>query len=342
LLRLKNPNPERRGKMKEKKANARKGQGGFESSTNQNKRKNIDCWHNIYKRQIDRLSEEQKNMLETYRDSALTGITKITQSCCLEELENWENTKESFSYEIITQRLQQFLSGEFSVAQTVQLAKKLTLRRQGSWFLALIRQRENLQIFPQEFILEWDEEDGVHDVGAGQSEWTPPLAPLDPYRTDPEACLLRVEEMEHVEKLPEMVGKCGKEWASLYQRILEFQLSGEDVGPRHRERLGVETDKKLREFKWQAKREAEEKSVEVFPDLEERQKVYREQRGKEWKVEKSTGAERRRLYRDPYKAQFQPSPVKHIPVVNGVPTIPLDTLSSSQPNIRATSLGKGA
>ena len=141
---------------------------------------------------------------------------------------------------------------------------------------------------------------------------------MDPYRTDPEAYLLRVEEMEHVKKLPEIVGGCGKTWASLYQRILEIQLSGEDVGPRHREMLGVETNKKLTEFKCQAKRLAEEKSAETFPDLKERQKVYKDQKGKKWKVQKSTSKERRELYRDPFREQIKPSPVRHLKVVTAI------------------------
>jgi len=56
----------------------------------------------------------------------------------------------------------------------------------------------------------------------------------------------------------------------------------------------------------QAKRLAEEKSAETFPDLKERQKVYKDQKGKKWKVKKSTSKERRALYRDPFREQIKP------------------------------------
>ncbi len=78
-------------------------------------------------------------------------------------------------------------------------------------------------------------------------------------------------------------------------------------------------------LKRQTYRFAGEIFVKTFPDLKEKQRVYRTQRGKKWEIEKSTFDERKALYRDPYKAQFQPSPIRHIRVVNGVPTNPLDT-----------------
>jgi len=318
--------------MKETKGNGGKGRGRCESS-NPKKRKDVEYRHDLYKRNLETLSEDERELIETYRQAMLSGINKITRGYGLEELENWEDVKEEFLYEVITPRIPLYVRGDFSIPQAVQLAKELTLKRQGSWYRSVFRQRENLQIYPDDFIVERDEEGEVCGVASALPDWAPPSAPMDPYRTDPEAYLLRVEEIEHVKKLPEIVGVWGK-WASLYQRILEIQLSGEDVGPRHREMLGVETNKKLIEFTWQAKHLAEEKSAETFPDLKERQKVYKDQKGKKWKIQKSTSKERRALYRDPFREQIKPSPVRHLKVVTAAQK-PLSEAPTTDPLMKS-------
>jgi len=78
--------------------------------------------------------------------------------------------------------------------------------------------------FSPRFIFERDEKGRFVELPAALPEWTPPLAPMDPYRTDPEAYLLRVEEMEHVKKLPEIIGGCGKTWLLYTRGLLRFSF----------------------------------------------------------------------------------------------------------------------
>ncbi len=107
------------------------------------------------------------------------GINKITTDCGLEELENWESIKERFSYEIINPRIPSTSEENFRFLRPVQLAKKLTLRRQGTWFDSLIRQRESLQVYTSDLKVashyDGDEEEMVYEVTAGLPDWTPPI-----------------------------------------------------------------------------------------------------------------------------------------------------------------------
>lgn len=291
--------------MRETKAKQETVQDQVGKATNEKKRKNIQDPYSRYKKALAPLTKDQRNMIENYRQAILTGIDKITTDCGLEELENWESIKESFSYEIITPRIAQYLQGEFSVPQACQLGKKLTLRRQGTWFDSLIRKRESLRVCTSDLKVashyDEDEEKMVYEVTAGLPDWAPPIDPLDPYKTDSESLLLRLEEMKEVKKLPELLGKSGRKHAHRYRRIAEIQLSGVDVGAMHRDSLGAETEEEVRSLKHQTFRFAGEIFAKTFPDLEEKQRVYRTQKGKKWEIKESTFDERKKLYRDPYK-----------------------------------------
>ncbi len=280
------------------------------------KRKDVIDWENWYLSKLEVLNQEEKEAVEFYRWIVLSTGEQISEERGLTELETWEDFLESFSYEVTGKRIGYFLRNRPAKGQVVKLAKKLTLIRIGTWFYALINQREAFQVFLQGFIVERDEEGEILDVGISQAEWSLPIAPPNPYQYDPEACLLKKEEWAKVEELPLLVGRYDTKNASLSEKIVEIQLSGEEVGSIHREILGAKTVKRVRELKSQTFARTKKVFVKIFPDLNEKQKIFKSQRGKKWKIRRSTQKGRRELYRTPISDEMYPSRVKRLRVTD--------------------------
>jgi hypothetical protein len=283
---------------------------------NNHSRKDINHWKNWYLSKLEAIDQGEKEAIELYRWFVLSTADRISEQKGLTELESREDILESFSYEVTGKRIGYFLQERPSVGQVVKLVKKLTLKRLGTWFNLLIRQREAFEVHLQGFIIERDEEGGISDFGIIQTEWSLPLCPPNPYDHDPEACLLKMEELEKVKELPLRIGRYPTKKASLMERISKIQLSGEEVGPIHREILGVKTAKQLTQSKSQTFGCAQKIFARIFPDLNEKQKIFKSQRGKKWKIRRSTRKERRELFRTPLSDDMKPSPVKILRVAD--------------------------
>jgi hypothetical protein len=271
----------------------------------------IWCRFQDYATDSRRHTRSEQEILEQYRSIILQGIEAATKYDQLELLETFEQIKEACSIELLQKWKKEILEHHPNEGRLFQRAKRCAFRRKSSWYTVLIRQKEGIQSWPDKYLFEHDEEGNVRGFALRTFGWTPPINPPDLYRTDPEQILENWEHYREIKKLPQKVGALPRKWASAYQRILEIQLAGEDVSNKHLGILGLKSTKQPRELKSQAFESAGKCMAKLFPELEEKQALFKIQRGKKWRSMKSTFKQRTALHKAPGSEGFQPRLVKH-------------------------------
>lgn len=300
--------------------------GGIEEggiSTNRRNRRNVEQWHNMYLEQRSGLSKENQNDLELYRDTVLAAIDKATIDDRLKRLENWEDVKECYSYELTIQGMDYLLTKRPSKNQVIKWAKGLTRIRKGSWFDSLIRQIESIQIEAKPFILQFDDEGEIVETGLPESGWVPPLNPPDPHKLNPEECLLRWEDLQKIQHLPSDVGSLQAKRASEWEVILFAWLQGKETTRRNAKELGIPEDEAI-SLKHQAKEKAKMIFAQNDEDVAEKQALCNVQKGKKHKIKRSTFEERKALFTGQVSEEKESRLIRHWNVISGGQTPILD------------------
>ena len=180
----------------------------------------------------------------------------------------------------------------------IKWAKKLCAKRKNSWHDSNIRQRENVHISAKPFHIEYDECGNVVDVGLSDLGYLPIVNAPNPLYCTSEDFVINQELTEIIRQLPSKVGSLKKKRAAEYKRILKLQLSGVDVKPCHGTQLGIKSAE-VASLKLQAFNCAGKILSGIFPELKKAQALYKDQKCKKWKIDRSTFEERKGLYRDP-------------------------------------------
>jgi len=305
----------------ERKANGSR-QG--EISTNRRNRRNVQQWHNKYFGRRIGLSKENQYILDRFRDIILVGIDKATMDDGLPRLENWEDIRECYSYELALQGVDYLLMKNPSMNQVVKWAKGLTEIRKGSWFDSLIRQRESIHIHSEPAILEHDEEGEILEIGLPESGWAYPLNAPNPYRLNPEEYLLWTERYQKIVQLPSAVGSLRAKRASDWRVILDTWLGGKEPMARDAKKLGLPKNE-FTSLKHQAKGKAKMILAQDDEEVAEKQALYKTQKNKKYKIRKSTFANRKVLFRARDTEEEKPRLIRHWKVIDGLLTLILDS-----------------
>ena len=288
------------------------------TSKHKARRISLEERHQSLKTKLANFPEKEQAILKEYFQSILTGIERATINDGFDRLDGFETFKEKFFYELLELFMEDILS-ECPPKRTIEYrAKRLTSRRKKSWFAAIIRQKETIQANAEpSFVIPGD--DGAFcDVKIfPEIDWQSFLLPASPYIADPEECLCQKQLREIVTKLPSSVRASKRKRSPEWAMILDLQLSGKDVLPEHKEQVGANSDKQLREWKSQAFDEAGRCLAVHLPELEIQQALYKEQRGKKYQVQKSTFKKRKNLHRKPRTQEMEPKTIRLWKVIDG-------------------------
>ena len=141
--------------------------------------------------------------------------------------------------------------------------------------------------------------------------------PSSLYHLSPETFFIRKELSHIIHDLPEKIGKSGKKWAHIYQKIIEMQIGGVNVVGKHKEVLGLKTAKQVRELKNQAFMLAAKIMADGIPELKTVQDRFRNKKKKKWKVIKPTFKERKEFYRVQHTDVMKPRTIRIWHVYDG-------------------------
>lgn len=276
----------------------------------------IRCRLKTYGERLKSYSRYEQEALEHYRNIIRGGIEAATRYDRFDSFDVFEDIKEAYSIELIEKWTPGILAESPPPPKTIfWKALSHTNIRKGSWYDILTRSWESFATLPKVYVFEYDQDGHIADFAFSESEWAPPINPPDPHKTDPEKFLLELETYLTVDSLPSVIGAMRRKHAREYQRILEMQLDGLEVRPKHAPELGIRTED-LTHLKHQMKRRAREIVAENDPDLEEKQKVYDAQRGQKWTIKKSTFKERKASYADNVRKN-EPRTIRDWKVLNG-------------------------
>jgi hypothetical protein len=308
------------GETEQKKAKEKKTQNVNQKKIHSNKRSTVDDWHKRYIQHLSRLSHQDRAILKPYLFPIFKGINKATVRDGLGEFERFDEVKESFGYELIIQNSDYILAKRPPENKIIRWAYRLTSIRKPSWGNSLIRQWETMAIHSAQYkrIEYRDEETDMiaTDVTLANSEWLPPIDPPNPFNNNPEEMILEFEALHKVQQLPDAVGSIPKKHAAEYQGILEAQLGAIDVKSEHGVMFGIQDDD-VKDIKHQAIEAAREIVAEGDEETAEKQQLYKAQKGKKWKANKSTFKQRKALHRYPYAEEHEPKLIRLWRVVDG-------------------------
>jgi hypothetical protein len=276
----------------------------------------VDDRKDRLKEALNCLSQEQLDMVYSDWSEIIKGINYAIQRDELRELEGIADRIESYEYELLRKRINDILEDNIPKRTIFNWAKGHARKRKPSWYNSLFRQRESIQIQYEPCEIEYDEIGNIADLGFDNSEWMPIVDPPNPFTCTPEDLIINFELSEIIKQLPSIVGSSNRKRKSEYQRILELQLSGVDVRPKHGKQLGIEKDD-VANLKFQAIKFAAQILAEIFPELEETQAVFRTQKGKSWNSIKSNFNERKNLYRQLYSKEMEPRTIRVLKVIDG-------------------------
>jgi hypothetical protein len=271
------------------------------TKNHQNQRVTVTDWAYRFKLHLNLLSQDQCEIVFLYLIPIRNGIHDAAQDDVLRELESFEQIKESFEYNLLIKAIPYILSKKPKKSSVYRWAKRLAVKRKYSWMTSLIRQRESIQIMPNPYKLIFDEERNIVDFSFTDSEWKPQINPPG-HDCDPEKFLLDMETYKRVDLLPSIIGSSKRKRTSEYLQILSAQLDGSDVKSGHGPQFGIPHEN-VASIKNQLKEALRKILIQDDPDLADRIVLYKAQRGKSCKIEKSTFEERRALHRDPYSGQ---------------------------------------
>lgn len=280
-----------------------------------NKKLTSDDWAHRLKKHFDNLSRGEQELLKSYWPFILKGISRAVRYDNLDKLERFEELKESFEYALLIQGAEYFMREKPERKSVSFWAMKHTLRRKQSWYLSQIRQRENIQTIADDFILVKDEEDEITEIGLPESNWEPTLKLLDPSNLTPEEYLIALENYHKIKQfLHEAWSLKIRKHTKLYLQILEMILSGVEVLPKHAVLFGIPKEK-MASFKNQAINWMMEIIGQEDEEIFKKQEIFRAQKKKKWRIEKSTFQQRRELHQDPYYEK--PHLIRHWKIIKG-------------------------
>jgi hypothetical protein len=244
------------------------------------------------------------------------GIDHTIKERHLREFDRLYEAKECYEYELIKKLVLNIQENRLPKRKIFNWARGLARIRIPTWYNSLIRQRESIQILNEPCELEFDETGNVTDIGLVNSEWMPIVNPPNPYAASPEDLIINCELSQIIKQIPSIVGNLKRKRASEWKRILELQLSGVDVLPKHGKRLGIKSCE-VASLKHQALKIAGEILAAIFPELVGVQALFWAQKGKTWHVEKSTFKERCVLFRDPHVSRKIACTLRTLSVIDG-------------------------
>jgi len=277
----------------------------------------LRCRLTEYREVIEGLNIHQQNNLEHYRNIIQTAIYNATSTDDeLKWLENFENIIEAYSFELTMGLKDELLTGKYSDSEVFRKAKRYTYKRKNSWYGLLNRQRDNIRVLPRHHVFVRDN-GNVIDFAFNDSNYFQLLGLPNIYHKTPEKTLLEVERNLVLEKLPDIIAALKKKRAPEYCRILEALYDGVDVSSKHGPELNIEGNK-VAGFKHQMIKCARKILAQYYPDLVERQNIYRIQKGKKFKTEKSTYKQRKKIYRSaPSPEKTKPRLLRRFRVIDG-------------------------
>ena len=312
------------------------------ANTKKKERLSVKDRHQSFKTRMESLTKSEQQEVLNYSQSVRRGIEAAT---CQEKHNNsarFIEEKEKYYYELMILFLGDILNQHPSQQSIKKRAKILASTRKKSWKEAHTRQEETVHVNAVPCDLVLGEDGCLMDVNvSSETDWQSFFLPPDPYRMNPEECLCQKQLQEMVTDIASNVRaqkrKRSQEWAT----ILDIQLSGKDVLPEHKEQVGADSPKQLRELKSQAFNEAGRCIAEHIPDLEEKQALYKKQKGKKYHIQKSTFEQRKALYREPKTRDMEPRTIRVWKVLerknesNGRPDSPDNVLIEIQREIKA-------
>jgi hypothetical protein len=278
----------------------------------------IEDRHMKLNKRLGEYTKNEREFLLGYFESIKKGIERAARDIDPVSLDGLESYKESFTYELAEKFREEIMRDKPPKKRIEVRARKLAFKRKKSWFDSMLRQKESIQLNAKPCYVTFCETGSFLDVGFPSSEDWPIFTTLsNPYEMNPEQCICYDQVIKMVRALPNIVGSLKRKRASEYEAVLKIQLSGEDVLPPHRDLIGAKSDEELKGWKFQAFTLAGRVMAEIFPELEEKQALYRKQRGKKYKIRKSTFQDRKKLFRKYGSKETEPGPITVWKMIEG-------------------------
>ncbi|WP_419656042.1 uncharacterized protein Dvar_51470 [Desulfosarcina variabilis str. Montpellier] len=272
-------------------------------------RLNIENWIERYCHEIKNLTPDEIKLLESYRPIVQKGIQMAINGTYLYELFDIDETIECYVYEIMI-KLKADILNQKTKKNIFYRTKKLATIRRYTWLRRLDNQKETLQVYNENQHIVTNTDGSFIDAEIPQNDFELSVNPSAIHHINPENYLKRKQLNKIIQNLPQIIGSLDIKRAHLFKEILQMQLSGTDVVGKHRIKLGLQSDKQVREFKCQAFKLAQEIMTEIVPELKEYQYSYRKQYGRKWKIIKTTFNERKEFFKKQTAKEMGPVTIR--------------------------------
>ena len=234
-------------------------------------------------------------------------------------VEKWEE-KENFIHRYVVEVYKFFTyvdNPPKTPGNLIGRTKGLTRIRKNTPRDKALKLKDSIVVNAGGYTFEHDEDGAIVDVAAKSSiEWNAPIDFPSPYSTNPEEILIRNEEFTLVMTLADKIGSRRDKNAHFYKRVIELLLNGIDVKPHFYRVLGCEREG----VSWilnQARKLAQDISLDYYPDLEAKQEAYKRKDKKKTKRCKPTFKQLKEIFREPITEEMKPRIIRVLSVVNG-------------------------
>lgn len=261
------------------------------------KKRGVDYWHQRYMKLIKTLSDEDRELVDSYRPDFRKGIDLSTQDRVFQNIEDLDAKKECLELEELIFYIPRILRSRPSHEYVTNGVKRFTDNRKYSWFDDVIRKKEYLDILHQDVILQIDPENMSVDFAMKEQDWSYSLSGQNVNNANPLDFLILSENKRTIYNAIKSISSSGKHAKSI-NRIFEMMFDGTDVTGKNAEEIGV-PQKKMASIKSQALSKLTKKILKATDDAElvERHTACKAKKGKNYKIKKSTLEQRKALYR---------------------------------------------
>jgi len=281
-----------------------------------NRRLTSEDWFKRLSRKLKKYSASDRSKVLSYIPSIREGIRLAANYRNIDIEKEFQDSAEAYEYELLRKNADYILKNAPSKTGVRGWAFKLAFKRMSSWFMSGVRYREAYATMEKPFIHQCNNEGVIEESGFNNHKALPALEQSNPARFDPETCVIHQQLNFLVMDLPATAGKSKKERSKEYQRIFEIQLSGVNVVRKHANLIGCKPEE-VAGLKYQAFEFAKTYFSKKVLGLKEAHAIYKKQKGKSWKAERSTFEERCDLNRSPYQEEMEPQIIRSWKVLNG-------------------------
>lgn len=253
------------------------------------------CWGEKFINASRFWPEDDLRLVVSYSDTISDAIERAFRNSGVRDLENAQPKLECLKCEeqyYYADKIRKNPPAKETLFQKVY--GFASFRIWGS-FPSLIRQEEAAYVQPEHSVRVYDEKLERDEVGFKDSEQNLLITPKGSHQAAPDKIFFAKEDLKLLQKAISEIEISKRLYAPVYAKILRMHLRGIDVGRKHATILGIPEEEVI-PVKFQAFRLVCEVMAKYDPDLIEKQKRYREEKTRKWKIERTNFMDRLAQY----------------------------------------------